>query len=186
MGINILRENIMKTLIAILASIILITSFTANAGKYKSNEDQSNKSSTTKALSIESLLAEKSLKQGDIAKRIRTQNIETWRRLDNRHILIEGRGRNKDFLIEFRNKCHGTRHRSTLIYKTTNNELTKFDSIGILDSFMSSRDVLRPTHTCSIKQIYQLEAIEDKSSNNGDKEEQKKDKKSNEPKEISD
>jgi len=149
----------MKTLIAILASIILITSFTANAGKHKSNEDQSNKSSTTKAVSIKNLLAEKSLKQGDVAKRIRTQNIETWRRLDNHHILIEGRGRNKDFLIEFRNKCRGTRHRSTLIYKTTNNELTKFDSIGILDSFMSSRDVLRPTHTCSIKQIYQLEKV---------------------------
>ena len=161
MGINIPRGNIMKTLIAVVASIILITSFTANAGKHKANEDQINKSSSKKTDSIESLLAEKSLKQGDIAKRIRTQNIETWRRLDNRHILIESRGRNKDFLIEFRNKCHGTRHRSTLIYKTTNNELTKFDSIGILDSFMSSRDVLRATYTCSIKQIYQLETIKE-------------------------
>lgn len=148
----------MKTSFAIIASIILAISFSAHADKHKA--DKENNSSSKNADSIESLLIERELKQGKLVKRIKTQNIETWRRLDNRHILIESRGRNKDFLIEFRNKCHGTRHRSTLIYKTTNNELTKFDSIGILDSFMSSRDVLRPTHTCSIKEIYQLEKIE--------------------------
>lgn len=179
----------MKKPFAIIASILLLTSFSTYADIYENDTDKPDKykpernsvdknsdkkktgkqTSKKKHKSLENLLAEKSLKQGDVAKRIRTQNIETWRRLDNRHILIEGRGRNKDFLIEFRNKCHGTRHRSTLIYRTTNNELTKFDSIGILDSFMSSRDVLRPTHTCSIKQIYQLVAIEDKPSNNGNK-----------------
>ena len=156
----------MKISFAIIASIILAISFSAHADKHKA--DKENSSSSKNADSIESLLTERELKQGKIVKRIRTQNIETWRRLDNRHILIESRGRNKNFLIEFRNKCYGTRHRSTLIYKTTNNQLTKFDSIGILDSFMSSRDVLRPTHTCSIKQIYQLEKIEEEKQDKDD------------------
>ena len=172
----------MKTLFAIIASIVLITSFSTYADTHKTDKHDADKKiekqSSKKSDTIKNILAEKDLKQGEIAKRIRTYNIDTWRRLNDRHILIESKGRNKDFLIEFRNKCYGTRHRSTLIYKTTNNELTKFDSIGILDSFMSSHDVLRPTHTCSIKEIYQLEAIEDKPSSSDDEDEIKKDKES--------
>jgi|GEM_PF-1872862 len=172
----------MKTLFAIIASIVLITSFSTYADTHKTDKHDADKKiekqSSKKSDTIKNILVEKGLKQGEIAKRIRTYNIDTWRRLNDRHILIESKGRNKDFLIEFRNKCYGTRHRSTLIYKTTNNELTKFDSIGILDSFMSSHDVLRPTHTCSIKEIYQLEAIEDKPSSSDDEDEIKKDKES--------
>ena len=152
----------MKTSFAVVASIILVISFSANADKHKADPSHGKKTSANKTESIENLLAEKNLKQGKIVKRIRTQNIDTWRRLDNHHILIDSKGRNKDFLIEFRNRCNGTRNRSTLIYKTTNNELTKFDSIGVLDSFISAQDLLRPTRTCSIKEIYQLDKLEKK------------------------
>jgi hypothetical protein len=157
-----LRGNKMKTSFAIVASIILVISLSANADEHKADQSHGKKTPANKTESIENLLAEKNLEQGKIVKRIRTQNIDTWRRLDNHHILIESKGRNKDFLIEFRNRCNGTRNRSTLIYKTTNNELTKFDSIGVLDTFISSQDLLRPTRTCSIKEIYQLNKLEKK------------------------
>ena len=159
----------MKMSFAVVASIILIISFSANADKHKVDQSHAKKILANKTESIENLLAEKNLKQGEIAKRIRTDNIKTWRRLDNRHILIESKGRNKDFLITFRNKCHRTRHQSTLIYKTTNNELTKFDAIGVLDNFMSSHDVLRPSYNCSIKEIYYLEKIEEETSDKDSK-----------------
>jgi len=161
----------MKMSFAVVASIILIISFSANAHKHKADQSHAKKILANKTESIENLLAEKNLKQGKIAKRIRTDNIKTWRRLDNRHILIESKGRNKDFLITFRNKCHRTRHQSTLIYKTTNNELTKFDAIGVLDNFMSSHDVLRPSYNCSIKEIYYLEKIEEEKSDKDSKDE---------------
>ena len=163
----------MKTLFAIIASILLITSFSTYADTHKTDKHDADKKiekpSSKKNDTIENLLAEKGLKQGKIAKRIRTYNIDTWRRLNDRHILIESKGRNKDFLITFRNKCHRTRHQSTLIYKTTNNELTKFDSIGVLDNFMSSHDVLRPSYNCSIKEIYYLEKIEEETSDKDSK-----------------
>ena len=174
----------MKKPFAIIASILLLTSFSTYADIYENDTDKPDKykpernsvdknsdkkktgkqTSKKKHKSLENLLAEKGLKQGEIAKRIRTYNIDTWRRLNDRNILIESKGRNKDFLITFRNKCHRTRHQSTLIYKTTNNELTKFDAIGVLDNFMSSQDVLRPSYNCSIKEIYYLEKIEDETS----------------------
>jgi len=165
----------MKTLFAIIASIVLITSFSTYADTHKTDkhdaEKKIEKQPSKKNETIKNILAEKGLKQGEIAKRIRTYNIDTWRRLNDRHILIESKGRNKDFLIKFRNKCHRTRHQSTLIYKTTNNELTKFDSIGVLDNFMSSHDVLRPSYNCSIKEIYYLEKIEEETSDKSSKDE---------------
>lgn len=146
----------MKTPLLIIASIVIAVSQTTFADNAQANN---NKSSKKKADSIESLLAEKNLIQGKIAKRIRTYNIDTWRRLDNYHLLIEGKGRNNDYLIKFRNKCYNTRNGSTLIYKTNNNELTKFDSIGVLDSFIHSQDALRPTRSCTIEDIYYLDKL---------------------------
>ena len=91
----------MKKPLLIIASIIIAASQTTFADSYKANDNklskQSSKQSAKKpskknAESIESLLAEKNLIQGKVAKRIRTHNIDTWRRLDNYHIFIEGKG----------------------------------------------------------------------------------------------
>ena len=146
----------MKTLSKITALLILISSYTVYAD---SSKDDNKKTSVKKAENIETILADKHRSQGKVAKRIRTHLIDTWRRLDNRHIFIEGKGRNNDYLIKFKNKCYGTRNGSTLIYKTNNNELTKHDSIGVLDSFVYSHDVLRPTRSCLIENIYHLDIL---------------------------
>ena len=174
----------MKTLSIIAASIILILSYTVNAetaatsdisaealnktaeapnktaeAHNKTAEALNKKATTKKTETIESILADKNRIQGKVAKRIRTYNIDTWRRLDNYHIFIEGKGKDNDYLIKFKHKCYGTRNGSTLIYKTRNNELTKFDTIGVLDSFINSHDVLRPTRTCIIEDIYHLDNL---------------------------
>ena len=133
----------MKTLSIIAASIILILSYTVNAetaatsdisaeALNKTAEALNKKATTKKTETIESILADKNRIQGKVAKRIRTYNIDTWRRLDNYHIFIEGKGKDNDYLIKFKHKCYGTRNGSTLIYKTRNNEITKFDTIGVL------------------------------------------------------
>ena len=162
----------MKILSAVIASIIFTGSCFASSEAESANDTNDNKK---KKASIESLLAEKNLTQGKIAKRIRTYNIETWRRLNNYHIFIEGKGKNNDYLIEFNNRCYKTRNGSTLIYKTRNNELTKFDTIGVLDSFISSHDVLRATYNCTIKEIYHLNKSDnEKQTNKKIKKEDKK------------
>lgn len=170
----------MKILSIAIASIIFTGSCFASSETESDNDTKDNKK---KNESIESLLAEKNLTQGKIAKRIRTYDIETWRRLNNYHIFIEGKGKNNDYLIEFSNRCYNTRNGSTLIYKTRNNELTKFDSIGVLDSFISSHDVLRATHNCTIKEIYHLNKSDNENQTN--KKIEKKEKKEKNTKERS-
>ena len=165
----------MKKPLLIIASIIIAASQTTFADSNKANDNKlsnlsSKQPSKKKAEGIESLLAEKNLIQGKVAKRIRTYNIDTWRWLDNYHIFIEGKGKDNDYLIQFRNRCYGTRNGSTLIYKTNNNELTKFDTIGVLDSFinshgMNSHDILRPARSCIIQDIYYLNNLTDNELN---------------------
>lgn len=149
-------EASMKTLSMITTLVILSSSSTVNAD---SSNAADKKPVDIKSENIETLLADQNRTQGKVARRIRTHLIDTWRRLDNRHIFIDGKGRKNDYLIKFKNKCYSTRNGSTLIYKTNNSELTKHDSIGVLDSFIYSHDVLRPTRSCLIEDIYHLDVL---------------------------
>lgn len=109
---------------------------------------------------ITEILAERNFVKGDVARRIRTASIDTWRYLDKHHIYIDGIGRDNNYLVEFRNQCREIRGSESLYYKTHSGALTKFDSIGVIDSIGGHASSLPHRH-CSIKQIYRLERIED-------------------------
>lgn len=144
----------MKSVLYLFTSLSLI--FSAQA--FASNTDT--KEQTTELPTIKQLLAEKQFIQGDVARGIRTYRIDSWRYLDKHHIYIDGVGRNNNYLVEFSNQCRETRGSESIFYKTRTGELTKFDTIGVLDSIGGHYSRF-PSRSCFIKEIYHLERIEE-------------------------
>lgn len=156
----------MKSLLYFLASFTLLLSQASYAASTEptatDKQTDTEKQATAKEAppTIEELLAEKHFVQGDVARRIRTHTIDTWRYLDKYHIYIDGVGKNNNYLVKFRNQCRDTRGSESIFYKTHNGALTKFDTIGVIDS-IGGHISLHPTRSCFIEEIYRLDRIEE-------------------------
>lgn len=127
-----------------------------------SAEQQDSKQSTNDKKAeptIKSLLADRQFVQGEKARGIRTHTIDTWRYLDKHHIYIDGIGRNNNYLVKFKNKCRDTRGGEAIFYKTHNGQLTKFDSIAVINDIGGGHSF--PSRHCIIDEIYRLDRIEE-------------------------
>ena len=145
------RQPQTGTLISIATSIILSLTLASSAlaEADKANDDRKAKKPQP---TITEILAERNFVKGEVARRIRTESISSWRYLDKHHVYIDGIGRNRHYLVEFRNQCREIRGSESLYYKTHSGALTKFDAIGVIDSIGGHLNSL-PHRYCSIKQI---------------------------------
>lgn len=148
----------MKSVLCLFTSLILILS--AQAFATNTDTEAPSNEPSSKQPTIKELLAEKQFVQGDVARGIDTYRIDSWRYLDKHHIYIDGVGRNNNYLVEFSNQCRDTRGSESIFYKTRTGELTKFDTIGVINS-LSGHHSSFPSRSCFIKEIYHLERIEE-------------------------
>lgn len=144
----------MKSILCLLTSLTLIVSAQAFAA------EADTKAGTKEQPTIKQLLAEKQFVQGKVARSIRTHTIDSWRYLDKYHIYIDGIGKRNNYLVEFSHQCRDTRGSESIFYKTRTGELTKFDTIGVVDG-LGGHFSLLPKRSCFIKEIYHLERIEE-------------------------
>lgn len=132
----------------------------------KKTDDKQSAKGKKAAPTIESLLADRQFVQGEKTRGIRTYTIDTWRYLDKYHIYIDGVGRSHNYLVKFKHKCRDARGSEALFYKTHNGELTKFDSIAVIDNIGGSHSM--PSRHCFIEAIYHLNRIEETADNTVD------------------
>lgn len=156
----------MKSLLYFFISLSLLFAQTSYAAQSHSTNTASQavteQQDTDKKIepTIKELLAKRHFVQGEVARSIRTHTIDTWRYLDKYHIYIDGVGKNNNYLVKFSHQCRDTRGGESIFYKTHNGELTKFDTIGVIDSIGGHRSLL-PTRSCFIKEIYRLDRVKD-------------------------
>lgn len=161
-----IRTLMLGTLISI-ALFTMVFSSTSHANKDTTDKAASvdaaahakTQSDKKSAPTIKEILANRQFTQGEIVRQIRTQTIDTWRYLDKYHIYIDGIGKNNNYLIQFHHSCREARSGESLLYKTHNGNLTKFDTIQIVDTLGGGHS-LQPRRSCAIKEIYHLDRIE--------------------------
>ncbi len=131
----------MKILIVILFNLATLYGFALDE-ETTSNKDE---------LPVNRLL-EKGFSVGEVSNRILVRNVDQWRRIDSKYVLVEGRSKKNSSLIEFKNDCARSKH-ATFVYEVRGSTLTNLDIVKIVDYPIGIRKV------CIIDKIYDLDII---------------------------
>ena len=83
--------------------------------------------------SLDELLSDRGYKLGEPVDRIQNYRINGWNYVDSKHLVLLDTSRN-NYLVTFRQVCHGLQSNELVAHTSTNSQLTKFDKFMVRDS----------------------------------------------------
>lgn len=122
-------------------NIVILLGFTLIAcGSVKDDE-----------MGLDERLAEYGYRPGENVDQIQSYRISDWTYLDSQHIMFSN-GLAEQYLVSLKTNCRQLQSSETLLFKTRNSALSKFDEVIVPESGVSKH--------CSIESISKLHRTE--------------------------